>query len=56
MNAMFWNISFDGDISGWNVSSVTNMEAMFINTPFNGDISKCKRSQEELKVRSQSVD
>ena len=30
---------FDGDISQWNVSSVTNMWAMFKDSVFNGDIS-----------------
>jgi surface protein len=31
--------SFNGDISGWDVSSVTNMYAMFSNSQFDGDIS-----------------
>ena len=29
-----------GDISGWDVSNVTNMETMFYEAPFNGDLSK----------------
>ena len=31
---------FNGDISKWDVSNVTNMQAMFSDTDFNGDISK----------------
>jgi surface protein len=31
--------NFNGDISKWNTSNVTNMEALFSNTIFNGDIS-----------------
>ena len=31
--------SFDGDISGWDVSSVTDMSGMFGRSPFNGDLS-----------------
>ena len=31
--------SFNGDISGWDVSNVTNMNAMFSFSSFNGDIS-----------------
>ena len=31
---------FNGDISQWNVSNVTNMYAMFNESDFNGDISK----------------
>ena len=30
--------TFDGDISGWNVSNVTNMARMFAESHFNGDI------------------
>ena len=31
--------SFDGDLSNWDVSSVTDMSAMFFDTPFDGDLS-----------------
>lgn len=31
---------FNGDISEWNVSNVTNMEEMFRDSEFNGDISR----------------
>lgn len=34
------NSSFNGDISGWNVSNVENMERMFLNSRFNGNLSK----------------
>jgi len=36
---MFSRTPFNGDISRWNVSSVTNMYAMFEESSFNGDIS-----------------
>ena len=40
MSEMFYNVEFfDGDLSGWNVSSVTNMEGMFRSTDFDGDLS-----------------
>ena len=36
----FFNSSFNGDISSWDVSSVTTMQSMFDGaTSFNGDIS-----------------
>ena len=34
------NSEFNGDISGWDVSRVTNMDSMFKNSKFNGDLSK----------------
>ena len=34
------NSSFNGDISGWDVSQVESMEGMFTDSQFNGDISK----------------
>ena len=38
---MFFNSQFNGDISKWDVSNVTNMSCMFdYNSQFNGDISK----------------
>jgi len=36
---MFHSSTFNGDISNWDVSSVTNMRDMFYNSTFNGDIS-----------------
>ncbi|MGI9256407.1 MAG: fibronectin type III domain-containing protein, partial [Salinispira sp.] len=40
MENMFKETSFNGDISGWDVSSVTTMRSMFrTTTVFNGDIS-----------------
>ncbi|MFM8451067.1 MAG: BspA family leucine-rich repeat surface protein, partial [Haliscomenobacter sp.] len=39
MRRMFWQTySFNQDISGWDVSNVTNMSGMFVATPFNQDI------------------
>jgi surface protein len=37
---MFGNSRFNGDISKWDVSNVTDMSNMFSNSLFNGDISK----------------
>ena len=40
MSRMFAGaIHFDGDLSDWNVSGVTDMSWMFRNTPFNSDLS-----------------
>ena len=40
MSGMFSSSSsFNGDISGWDVSSVTDMSYMFLHSSFNGDIS-----------------
>jgi len=36
---MFKGSDFDGDISGWDVSSVIDMCAMFRDSDFDGDIS-----------------
>jgi len=36
---MFRDSQFNGDISGWDVSNVTDMSGMFRNSHFNGDIS-----------------
>uniref|UniRef100_UPI0038671707 BspA family leucine-rich repeat surface protein n=1 Tax=Succinivibrio sp. TaxID=2053619 RepID=UPI0038671707 len=38
---------FCGDISGWDVSGVKNMEGMFLGSLFNGDISKWNVSKVE---------
>ena len=40
MSAMFQQSSFDGDVSGWDVSNVEIMEEMFFGaSSFNGDVS-----------------
>ena len=36
---MFYRTEFDGDISEWDVSSVTDMKYMFSYSKFDGDIS-----------------
>lgn len=36
----YYTAPFNGDISRWDVSSVTDMSYMFVDAPFNGDISK----------------
>jgi surface protein len=38
--SMFFKSEFNGDLSQWDVSSVTNMHGMFCNSQFNGDLSK----------------
>ena len=43
----FENSKFNGDISQWDVSHVTNMDSMFIRSKFNGDISKWDVSRVE---------
>ena len=51
MSYLFYNANnpalskFNGDISKWNVSRVTNMRGMFMHSNFNGDISKWNVSQ-----------
>ena len=40
MEGMFCNSQFNGDLSRWNVSNVTNMTNMFSGAQFDGDISK----------------
>jgi surface protein len=37
---MFYKSQFNGDISKWDISNVTNMSNMFENSQFNSDISK----------------
>ena len=39
MASLFFNSTFNGDISDWDVSNVTNMYCMFYGSKFNGDIS-----------------
>ena len=39
MSFLFAHSHFNGNISKWNVSNVTNMESMFAHSKFNGDIS-----------------
>ena len=36
---MFANSKFNGDLSNWDVSNVTNMESIFNSSKFNGDLS-----------------
>ena len=42
MSGMFYKSNFNGDISGWNTSKVTNMYRTFYWSPFNKDISNWK--------------
>ena len=37
---MFYQSEFNGDISKWDVSNVTDMRCMFIDSEFNRNISK----------------
>ena len=36
---MFIDTQFNGDISNWDVSNVTDMASMFWSSPFNGNLS-----------------
>ena len=47
MSSLFFNSSFNGDISNWNVSNVTTMHGMFAFSKFNGDISTWNVSKVE---------
>jgi surface protein len=40
MSQMFYSTVFNGDISGWDVSNVEDMDNMFQNSEFDGNISK----------------
>ena len=40
MSYLFYNTTYNGDISRWNVSNVKNMEYMFFGSKFNKDISR----------------
>jgi hypothetical protein len=40
---MFRGTPFNGDISGWNVSEVSNMEDMFLNCPIPEEFKPPKR-------------
>lgn len=40
MNGMFWCSVFNGDISDWDVSNVTDMSQMFKKSNFKKNISK----------------
>jgi surface protein len=39
LSYLFWDSSFNGDISKWNTSNVVDMECMFELSKFNGNIS-----------------
>ena len=51
MQYMFFDSEFNGDISKWDVSNVTNMEGMFLSSTFNGDISNWDVSNVKFKSR-----
>ena len=40
MSWLFYDSTFNGDISGWDVSNVQDMSEMFANSKFNGEIDK----------------
>ena len=46
MYSLFFNSSFNGDISDWDVSNVKSMWGMFYDSKFNGDISNWNVSDE----------
>ena len=43
MRAMFYLSEFNGDISGWDISKVENMERMFVNSPLENNPPKWYR-------------
>ena len=45
MSSKFEHSTFNGDISGWNVSNVEYMNRMFENSKFNGDLSRWDASK-----------
>jgi surface protein len=45
MHDTFWNSKFNGDISKWNTSNVTDMNCMFYKSSFNGNISNWDTSK-----------
>lgn len=45
MNGLFKESHFNGDISKWDVSNVTDMSGMFESSQFNGDVSKWNVSE-----------
>ena len=50
MRELFRDSKFNGDISEWDVSKVTDMTEMFMNSEFNGDISKWDVSKVESTI------
>ena len=40
MQSMFYKSEFNGDISGWKVSNVTDMEGMFAGSPLESNPPK----------------
>jgi surface protein len=50
MEYMFANSQFNGDISKWDVSNVTNIKNMFSKSQFKGDISKWKLTNRKMKL------
>jgi len=40
---LFMNTQFSGDVSGWDVSRVKNMQRLFCNSEFDGNISDWAR-------------
>ena len=53
MENLFNDSSFNGDISSWDVSNVTNMGQMFSGSQFNGDISNWDVSNVATLLTSQ---
>ena len=47
---MFYKSEFNGDISKWNVSNVTNMRNMFDRSKFNSDISDWNVANVKFKL------
>jgi surface protein len=50
MSLLFDEMNFEGDVSEWDVSNVTNMSFMFSSSVFNGDISQWDVSKVKFKI------
>ena len=54
MSSMFYMSDFNGNISKWDTSNVTNMADMFAYSTFNGNISKWDTSNEENSINGRN--
>jgi hypothetical protein len=55
MDSMFWNTPFNGDISGWNISSVTELDNIFNCPILDEHKPSCLSSLQEFRVKEKYV-